>query len=151
MKLVYIIPLLIGILGILQGALIKNVSLEIGVAHAILIAMTIYFFLGIVLFIFIRSSPQALPPFYAIKYSLTYFKWWYLIPGLLGFFIVFFFPQAMNELGAVKVTILIVGGQIITSTLWDFFVDEISLTSYKAMGLFFAILSVVFSVVEKKV
>lgn len=146
MKWIYLIPLLIGILGILQGALLKNVSVEIGVAHATLITMAIYFFLGVVLFFLVRSNPQIVPAFYAVKSPLTYFKWWYLIPGIIGFFIVLFFPQAMHSLGAVKVTILIIGGQIITSTLWDFFVDKIPFTSFKFLGLLFAILSLIFTV-----
>jgi len=147
MKWIYIIPLLIGILGILQGALIKNVSLEIGAAHAILITMAIYFFLGIVFFIVISNNPQILPSFYAVKFPLTYFKWWHLLPGVLGFFIVLFFPQAMHQLGAVKVTILIIAGQIITSTLWDFFIENISLTPFKFLGIIFAILSLIFTVI----
>ena len=146
MKWIYFVPLLIGILGILQGALLKNVALEIGVAHAILIALSIYFFLGIVLFILVSNNPQILPDFYAVKYPLTYYKWWYLVPGLLGFFIVLFFPQAMNQLGAVKVTILIIAGQIITSTLWDFFIEHLSFTPFKFLGIIFAILSLIFTV-----
>lgn len=147
MKWIYVIPLLIGILGILQGALIKNVALEIGVAHAVLITMTIYFLLGIGLFIAISNNPQILPAFYAVKFPLTFIKWWYFLPGLLGFFIVLFFPQAMNQLGAVKVTILIIAGQIITSTLWDYFIEHISLTPFKFLGIIFAILSLVFTVI----
>jgi bacterial/archaeal transporter family-2 protein len=146
MKWIYIVPLLIGIFGILQGALLKNVALEIGVAHAILIALAIYFFLGIILFILVSNLPQVLPAFYAVKYPVTYFKWWYLVPGIIGFFIVLFFPQAMNQLGAVKVTILIIAGQIITSTFWDFFIDHISFTPFKFLGIIFAILSLIFTV-----
>jgi bacterial/archaeal transporter family-2 protein len=146
MKWIYIVPLLIGIFGILQGALLKNVALEIGVAHAILIALAIYFFLGIILFILVSNNPQVLPAFYAVKYPVTYFKWWYLVPGIIGFFIVLFFPQAMNQLGAVKVTILIIAGQIITSTFWDFFIDHISFTPFKFWGIIFAILSLIFTV-----
>lgn len=146
MKWVYIIPLLIGVLGIFQGALIKNMALEIGMAHATLIATTITFFLAVGLFFLVRGNAQIFPSFFSLKHSFTYFRWWYLIPGLITFFILLFFPSAMNELGAVKVTILVVAGQIIFSTFWDFFIENIAITLFKLLGIVFAILSLVFTV-----
>ena len=147
MKWIYLIPFLIGTFGIFQGALNKQVSMEIGVAHATLIGMIITFLLGVALYFLIKVNPQLFPAFYLVKQPITYFKWWFLIPGFLGFFIVFFFSQAIYELGAVKVTILIVVAQIITSTFWDKYVENIPLTIYKILGFFFAILSVAFTVI----
>ncbi len=146
MKWVYLIPLMIGVLGIFQGALLKNMALEIGMAHATLIGATITFLLSIGLFFLVRSNPQILPDFYVIKQPLNVFRWWYLIPGLITIFILLFFPKAMSELGAVKVTILVVAGQIIFSTFWDFFMENISFTLFKLLGILFAILSLVFTV-----
>lgn len=146
MKWVYLIPLIIGVLGIFQGALLKNMALEIGMAHATLIGATITFLLSVGLFFLVRSNPQILPDFYVIKQPLNVFRWWYLIPGLITIFILLFFPKAMYELGAVKVTILVVAGQIIFSTFWDFFMENISFTLFKLLGILFAILSLVFTV-----
>jgi bacterial/archaeal transporter family-2 protein len=145
MKLIYLISLFIGIFGILQAALNKQVSLEIGVTHATLIGMTITFIMGLALYFLIKENPSLLPPFYSIKKPITYFKWWYVIPAFLGFFIIFFLPQSIKDLGAVKVTILIIAGQIISSTTWDYFVDHVPLTLYKILGIFFAIVSMTFT------
>lgn len=146
MKWVYLIPLLIGVLGIFQGTLLKNMALDIGMPYATLLATSVTFLLSVGVFFLIRSNPQIFPSFYVIKQPLNIFRWWYLIPGLITFFILLFFPKAMSELGAVKVTILVVAGQIIFSTFWDFFMENIPITLFKVLGILFAILSLVFTV-----
>jgi transporter family-2 protein len=51
-------------------------------------------------------------------------------------------PFAFYKLGAVKVTVLLIAAQMVTSVIWDYIIDGIGLNLYKVIGIIFAILSV---------
>ncbi len=133
--------------GIIQASLNKQLALDIGLAQTTFIGMSISFILGLGFYIFVKENPQAFPSFFEVKRPITYFKWWYIFPGMMGFFIILSLPGPIKEIGAVKVTILIIAGQIIASSFWDYFVENLTLNAFKALGIFFAILSVVFTMI----
>lgn len=144
MKLIYLLPIIIGMVGILQGALNKEMSLEIGVGQTVLVGMTLTFIFGVLFYLVVKFFPGLFNPIYHLKAPLTTWRWWFIIPGLLGLIIVGLFPEAIYELGAVKTTILIVAAQVIFSVCWDLFVEKLPVTTFKWLGMAFAFLSVVF-------
>lgn len=84
-----------------------------------------------------------------VKAPLTYFRWWFIFPALMGFLIVSGMPFAISELGAVKVTVGLIAAQMVTSVVWDLYVDNIELNLLKGIGIVFAFLSVVFITIAK--
>ena len=143
MNLALLVPLALGTIGILQGTLNKQISQSIGVAQATMLGSIITLIASIILFALVKTYPQAFPDFFHVKLPLSTFKWWYIFPGLFGVFIVAGLPYAFASLGAVKVTVGLIAAQMITSSVWDLFVDHLPITWNKAVGMVFAFLSVI--------
>ncbi|MBP9681888.1 MAG: DMT family transporter [Bacteriovorax sp.] len=144
------LPLFIGCFGILQGAINRLISNHIGVTQAALITNTGSIVICVAFYFFAKYYSQALPELYQIKAPLTTYKWWFIFPPLFGFLIIAGIPFAIAKLGAVKVTVGLIAAQMITSVLWDFFVEDITLNAMKMTGIIFAFLSVTFIALSKQ-
>jgi transporter family-2 protein len=137
-----LIPLFIGCFAILQGTLNRQVATHIGVAQATLITNAVTVLICIGFYLLVKSSPQLFPTFFQVKAPLTTYKWWFIFPPIFGFCIIAGMPFAFAKLGAVKVTVLLIGAQMVTSVIWDIFVEGIELNIMKVAGVACAILSV---------
>lgn len=137
-----LIPLFIGCMGILQGTMNRQVAVHIGVAQATLItnAVTVLICLGF--YFLVKNNPALVPDFFQVKAPLTTYKWWFIFPPLFGFCIIAGMPFAFAKLGAVKVTVLLIAAQMVTSVIWDLFVEDIGLNIMKVAGIIFALISV---------
>lgn len=145
-----VLPLIIGCFGILQGTMNRLVSNYIGVSQASLITNLGSLIICIIFYYFVKSYSQLFPDLYQIKAPLTTYKWWFLFPPLFGFIIIAGIPFAIAKLGAVKVTVGLIAAQMVTSVVWDIFVEDISLNLLKVIGIFFAFLSVTFITLSKQ-
>ena len=143
-SLFYLLPVIIGASTILQGSLNRQIATSVGVFQATLVTNTITTLICGIAFYFVQTYPSSLPDFFKSQAPLSTFKWWYFVPSIFGFIIINGMPFAFSKLGAVKVTVLLVAAQMITSLLWDYYVDHLTINLYKVCGLFFAFLSVVF-------
>lgn len=142
MKIEFLIPIYIGVVGLLQGSLNKEMSLEIGAAHSVLIGMIISVILGVGFYFVVKLNPGYFSDFYIIKKGLDAWQWWYIFPGILGFTIVLLLPHGIHAMGAVKFTILLVAAQMIFSVCWDIWVEKMPISTFKWLGMFFAFVSV---------
>lgn len=142
MSLALLIPLFLGTITILQGAINKQVAGKLGVIQTALIGNTATLIICIVAYFWARQNEESLPPILKIKMPLTTYEWWYIFPAIFGFFIVAGMPLAISKLGAVKVTVGLVAAQMITSSLWDIFVESTPLNWQKALGILLALSSV---------
>lgn len=145
-----LLPIILGCVGILQGAFNGQISNTIGVAQATLITNIGTVIICIAFYYWVRSYAHLFPDFFQIKAPITTYKWWYIIPPIFGFIIVAGMPLAIAKLGAVKVTVGLIAAQMITSVLWDLLVAGISLNVMKMAGIVFAFLSVAFITAAKQ-
>lgn len=141
-----LIPLTIGAVGILQGSLNSKMSGQIGLAQSILLGNVIIVFISIAFYLWARQSPTTFPEFVQVKASLFTWKWWYIFPAIFGMTVVTGLPFAIFQLGAVKVTVFLIAAQMVASVLWDLGVEKMPMTTMKSLGMFFAALSVFFTV-----
>lgn len=146
MNLYYIAPLLIGMFGILQGALVREMSMQIGLSQSLLYINGIIIVMTLSFFFLVKNSPESFPLFIQLKAPMNYWRWWYVFPAIMGFSVVAGLPLAIYKLGAVKVTVCLIAAQMLTSILWDLFVEKIPVNATKGLGMFFALLSVIFTV-----
>ena len=58
-------------------------------------------------------------------------------------------PLAFAKLGAVKVTVLLVAAQMVTSVVWDIFVEDIGVNMMKFAGIVCALVSVILITLSK--
>lgn len=143
------IPVLLGVIGLLQGGLNKEIGQIIGVAQATLVGMIITLIIAIIFFYVVKMFPNSVAPIYHIKAPFLTWRWYFIIPGILGFLIVSLLPWAFFELGAVKTTILIVAAQMIFSVYWDLSIEKLPINSYKIIGMIFVFIGTVFIVLRK--
>lgn len=144
-----LLPILLGCIGILQGAVNGQISNTIGVTQATLITNIACLIICFVFYFFVRSYSHLVPEFFQIKAPLSTYKWWYVFPPLFGFLIIAGMPYSIAKLGAVKVTVGLIAAQMVTSVLWDIMVEDISLNIMKFIGIIFAFLSVTFITLSK--
>lgn len=149
MSLAFLIPLTLGLVGILQGVLNKQIAGAIGVAHGTMLGSVVTLVLSIILYLAVKFYPQAFPEFFHVKTSLTELKLWYLIPGIFGVMIVAGLPFAFYKLGAVKVTVGLIAAQMVTSVIWDSVIENLPMNWTKALGMVLAFLSVLLIMVVK--
>lgn len=145
-----LLPLLLGCIGILQGALNGQISNTIGVTQATLITNLGTVVICLFFYFWVKAYAHLVPEFFQIKAPLTTYKWWFIFPPLFGFLIIAGMPYAIAKLGAVKVTVGLIAAQMITSVLWDIMVEDISLNAMKFIGIIFAFLSVTFITLSKQ-
>ncbi|MCF8059353.1 MAG: DMT family transporter [Bacteriovoracaceae bacterium] len=138
----FLIPIAVGVSGILQGGFNRNMSAPLGLAHSLLIGNVLVLIYSIVFYFGVLKYPEAFPDFFRARAPLSSFKWWYIIPSICGFIIISGIPFGISKIGAVKVTVLIVVAQMITSIIWDITVDKVPVNTMKALGLFFSIIAV---------
>jgi len=142
-----ILPLLIGSLGVLQNTLNKKFSESIGIAPALLINNFILLLIGISFYFFIRlAPPNLLPDFFRIKTTTASFSWKYMLPGIFGFFIIAIIPYTIQKVGATKVFLAVIVAQLVTSILWDYFIESTPVTWPKIAGATLAVLGAIVSV-----
>ena len=143
-----LIPFILGMIGILQGAFYRKISESIGLTHAVAIGNTFAFLLTIPIVIFIYKNPQWFPDYIQFKSPIGAFKWWYLVPGFFGIFIVFGLPMAITKIGAVRSTVLIIIAQIITSIAWDLGVEHLQLSLTKWIAMVLGVISAILMIVS---
>lgn len=149
MNLIMLLPLFIGCAGILQGTINRQVATHIGVAQASLITNAVTVLICIAFYTLVKANPSLVPDFFQVKAPLTTYKWWFIFPPIFGFCIIAGIPFAFAKLGAVKVTVLLVAAQMVTSVVWDIFVEDIGINLMKFAGILFALISVVLVTLSK--
>lgn len=136
-------PIVLGVATVLQSALNKKMSTDLGLPLAILINSFIVLLLSIVFYFYARVEvPNKLSG------GLPIF-WWYLIPGVFGMLFITGVPFAISKIGALEVFIGIVAGQIVASILWDLKVENIPLNPTRVLGSICAVASILLVSIKK--
>lgn len=134
-----ILPFLIGLAGVTQGILNRQVSASWGLAWAVgLNAVLFIVYSGILLGI-LQLAPQFLPEYLRVSsFSFDKFKWWYLLPGLCGFLLVLGIPWSIQSMGPSKTFILFIVAQIVFSLLAEKIFFDSNVSVMKIAGAFLA-------------
>jgi transporter family-2 protein len=149
MNLAFFIPLILGAFGILQGTINRQVAGHIGVAQATLISNMGTFVICLGFYSLVKYMPHLVPDFFQVRTPITTYKWWFIFPAIFGFLIVTGMPFAFAKLGAVKVTVCLIAAQMLTSALWDIYIDNLEFNMLKIFGIVFSVISVVLVMLSK--
>lgn len=149
-QLTLLLPLMLGCIGILQGAMNRQIANTIGVTQATLVGNIVTVIFCLLFYYVVKAYSMVFPDLFQIKAPFTTYKWWFVFPPLFGFFIIAGMPYAIAKLGAVKVTVGLISAQMLTSVVWDIMVEGIALNTMKIVGIIFAFLSVAFISLAKQ-
>jgi bacterial/archaeal transporter family-2 protein len=117
-----ILPFLIGLAGVAQGILNRQVSASWGLTWAVVLNAVLFIVYSLVLLGFLQYAPQVLPEYLRVStFSTEKFKWWFVLPGLCGFLLVLGIPWSIQIMGPSKTFILFIVAQIVFSLLAEKF------------------------------
>jgi transporter family-2 protein len=131
----FLLPAVLGAAAVFQALLNREVGSRLGLAQAVFINNIVFFAAGLALFVASHRVPELFPEFFRPRTSETGFRWWFVLPGILGFSLVAGAPWAVSRLGAFTVFVLFVTAQLFTSLLWDHFSGASPLTLSRVGGL----------------
>lgn len=150
MNLSLLIPLFLGFAAVFQAGMNRSISQNMGLAQAALINSFFVLLFSVILYFIAKKFPELTPNIFHIKNKLNTFQLWWLIPAFLGICFVVGLPWAFSNLGALKVTILLIASQMIASVLWDIFYEKIPLNTMKILGIVFSLFSVLTITLSKQ-
>jgi len=109
------IPVILGVLAVLQAGLNRRISESWGIGGALLLNAIVLAIIAIILYY--------AGAFNNSKISMSDFKVWFIIPGFLGLCLVAGLPMAIAKWGALNTFLWLIASQIIASGFWDFLVE----------------------------
>ena len=135
MKALTLLPILLGGVAVIQAGMNKTIAQTAGLATASLINGCVFALCALLVFLMTYFAAGAFPEAVAFPHGrgLT-FKGWYLLPGLIGFLLVFFLPLVMMKTGALPVFLGAIAGQIIAGLLWDAYFENSPVDAVRVAG-----------------
>ena len=121
----------LGFAAVLQGGINRHASGKFGLTSVILLNNAVIFVAGLALFAVVKFMPANFPDFFKPRAASGSFSWWYILPGLLGLCLVAGIPFAISKIGALRVFVGIVTGQMIVSMIWDACIEGIPVTTIR--------------------
>lgn len=67
--------------------------------------------------------------------ALTRPLWWYVVPGLLGFFMLMVMPGAIAKIGLTQAFLLLLAGQLFAALVWDRWIGGMSISLSRIAGV----------------
>lgn len=128
-------PALLGMLVILQAGINRKIASEWGLPVAVLMNSLILTAVAIGFFVFCRLRGDYLPVEFSAHFESNRFLPWFILPGLIGFILVFGGPWAIARWGAAYTFVLMISAQIGTSALWDYFAENQTPSKLKLLGM----------------
>jgi uncharacterized membrane protein YdcZ (DUF606 family) len=139
MTLLFLIPFTLGALGVFQTILNRSFGSQYSFREAVWVngffvfsSATIYLVYGV-----LTKSPDIADGPYRV---LRDFKYWYCIPGILGFVLVLGFPWAASQIGATRAFVAAVSGQLLASLFFDWYFSGQKPEALKIVGVVLALL-----------
>jgi uncharacterized membrane protein YdcZ (DUF606 family) len=127
MNLSYLLPLVVGVCGVLQGALNKRLAAEWGLGWVLMItSIVVLLLVGGLMLMNVYPSPT--------KFELGALKWWHVLPGLMGFLVILCIPISIARIGAMTSFLLVVASQVVVSGLWDRYMEGVELSWSRLVG-----------------
>ena len=133
-KIEFLLPVALGAGVLLQSTINRQMAEPYGLATAVLINAAVFFAFSLFFFYFAQYSTGIVPEFFKPKLQNFDFRWFYLLPGIFGFSLVFGLPWSIRTLGAAPSFVLLVAAQILGSLLLDIFYFHNLVNQYKILG-----------------
>ncbi len=142
MSMTLFVPVVLGVLTVLQATLNRELARAWGLAPAAVLNMLVALSLALIV-LSVGSARGAGEGLFRMHVDLSVVRWWWLLPGFCGCALVFGLPWAVDKLGALPVFIVLVGTQVCASAAWDSFVAEVPLSTPRVLAACLAVASVV--------
>jgi uncharacterized membrane protein YdcZ (DUF606 family) len=135
MKLIKLLPILLGGAGVVQAGLNRTIAQTNGLCVAALINGVVVGLCAVLIFLLVYTLPGLFPDIVAFNREKGQpLAWWYLLPGIIGFCFVFIIPLIIMEVGTLPVFLGVIAGQILVGILWDAHYENIPVSGIRIAG-----------------
>ena len=128
-----LVPLVLGVAAVLQATFNREIAAHTGLPAAAALNMLVASIaaLAFAAYCAVQKAPDGL-----LRWTpdAAAFRWWWLVPGAIGFLIVLGLPWAVQRLGALSTFVVLVGAQMLASALWDRFAAGIPFSLPRVLG-----------------
>lgn len=121
MNLAIALAILAGVFGVLQAGMNKEIADSLGFTASLLFNGFFFLAFNSLFFLFVWWKPQSLGADFAIQWAFSDFRWWWVVPGFLGFALVMGLAVGVARIGATQTFVISVAAQVIASVLWDIY------------------------------
>ena|SRR3989344_3236256 len=128
----YLLSVYLGFAAVLQGGVNRKIAAHWGYPGATLLNSFVILVLSAVVFTLVRVVDP--PELFKDKSAFTGFAWWYLLPGIFGFSLIFLVPVAIEKLGALNLFVALIASQLLGGAVWDYFMEGIPVTKARLAG-----------------
>lgn len=130
---------LAGMLGVAQAGFNKVIGDSWGFSASLLLNGFVFLGCNALLFAAVHFYPKSFASEYLIQGNWQQFRWWWLAPGIFGFFLVLGLAYSVLKIGATQTFVISVAAQIVFGVLWDMGIENrpVALTRLAGAALAF--------------
>lgn len=134
MALAVFFSIMAGAFGVWQAGLNKVVADSLGFTASLLFNGFFFLVFNLIFFFVVYVRPKAFPSEFSIQLAFQDFRWWWIVPGLMGFALVMGLAVSVGRIGAVQTFVISIAAQIFASIAWDMFTGEVELSKWRLVG-----------------
>ena len=116
---------------------------SLGYSASLFINGLFFLFFNLIFFVFVFLRPKALPGEFAIQWAFGDFRWWWILPGFMGFALVMGLALSVGRIGAVQTFVISIVAQVFASILWDLFEGDHEINKLRLVGAMVALVGAV--------
>ncbi|MEM7646215.1 MAG: DMT family transporter [Pseudomonadota bacterium] len=145
MALAVFFSILAGVFGVWQAGMNKVVADSLGFTASLLFNGLFFLAFNSIFFAIVFLKPKAFPSEFTIQWALSDFKWWWVVPGFMGFALVMGLAVSVGRIGAVQTFVISIAAQIFASMAWDMWQGDHSISKLRLAGAVVTLIGAVIS------
>ena len=134
MLLAVLLSIMAGAFGVWQAGMNKVVADSLGFTASLLFNGVFFLVFNLIFFVFVYVKPKALPSEFTIQWALHDFKWWWIVPGFMGFALVMGLAVSVGRIGAVQTIVISIASQVFASIAWDLYSGDFQMNKWRLVG-----------------
>lgn len=123
-----------GVFGVLQAGMNKDIAQVWGFPASLLFNGCLFLVFNFLFFSLVYFFPKYFPQSFIYEGNWSQIKWWWLVPGLLGFSLVMGLAVSIGKIGAIQTFVISIVAQVVASFAWDVFCEGKELSFIRILG-----------------
>ena len=134
-----------GAFGVWQAGMNKVVADSLGFTASLLFNGLFFLAFNFLFFVLVFLKPQHFSQEFTIQWAFQDFKWWWVVPGFMGFALVMGLAVSVGRIGAVQTFVISIAAQIGASIAWDIWQGEHEINKLRLAGAAITLLGAILS------
>lgn len=124
-----------GLAAVIQSGVSRKLAVRAGLASALHISNLVVLIGGLLILTTISAVGRGdFAQLLKVRLNFHTWSWWFLVPGVMGLFFITMAPFVILKIGALRVFVAVVFGQVLGSLLWDRYMEGILIDRWRVIG-----------------